>query len=174
MEDRQQGVTVLELLLAMMVAAILATVAIPAWESASAYGRGAAEMNRFAADLAYARSAAIARGHVVALCTSRDGHECSTSPWDDGWIVYADADNDRKREADEPLLREEDGFDSPDRLEGNRLVAHRLAFRRDGLPRGLHNGTVTFTPRPDRQALHRCLIIARTGRVRAEEGSDCP
>jgi len=174
MEDRQQGVTVLELLLAMMVAAILATVAIPAWESASAYGRGAAEMNRFAADLAYARSAAIARGHVVALCTSRDGHECSTSPWDDGWIVYVDSDHDHVREAGETLLREEDGFGNADSLRGNRLVAHRLAFRRDGLPQGLHDGTVTFTPHPDRPALHRCLIIARTGRVRSTRGKDCP
>lgn len=171
---RERGATVFELLIAVAVLGTLTAVAVPAWRSIVAYGRGAAELNRMAGDLAYARSAAIARGEPVALCTSVDGAVCSKSRWDEGWIVYADADGDLTRDPGEPVLREQEGFAGDDRLAGNRLVAHHLGFRRDGLLLGLHNGTITFIPVPDRQVLHRCLVIARTGRVRAANGAACP
>lgn len=174
MNRRERAVTVLELLITVATAGMLATVAVPAWRHVAAYGRGAAELNRLAGDLAYARAAAIARGEPVALCTSSDGAACSKTPWDQGWIVYADVDADLVRDPGEAILRAQDGFASNDRLAGNRLVAHHLGFRRDGLLLGLHNGTITFTPVPDYQAMHRCLIIARTGRVRSADGRDCP
>lgn len=174
MGEREHGVTVIELLITVTVVATIAAIAVPAWRSIAAYGRGAAELNRLAADLAYARAAAIARGEPVSLCTSSDGSACSKTPWDDGWIVYLDTDADLARDPGETILRAEDGFASADRLAGNRLVAHHLGFRRDGLLLGLHNGTITFTPVPDRSALRRCLVISRTGRVRAVNGADCP
>ena len=170
---RENGVTLRELLVAISLAAVFAAVAIPAWRSVAMRGRAAAEMNRLAGDLAYARSAAISRGRLVALCTSRDSSGCSSASWDDGWIVYADTNRNRDHDVGEPVLREEDAFANSDHLTGNRLVAHRFEFQKDGLPRGLHNGTITYTPVPDRQAPHRCVVIARTGRVRAEGGNDC-
>ena len=66
--------------------------------------------------------------------------------WNDGWIVYADTNRNHDHGAGEPILREQDAFANGDHLTGNRLVAHCLECQKDGLPRGLHNGTITYTP----------------------------
>jgi type IV fimbrial biogenesis protein FimT len=167
-----KGFTLIELALVTGLVAIGTAFAVPGLHSLMTYGRRASEINRLHRDLDYARSEAILRGTVVALCTSH-GSVCSNdSDWDGGWIVFVDGNGNLKRDGGEKILRSVPAFSDGNRLTGNRLVAHRLGYRREGFLKGLHNGTITFSATPDRKALRRCLVISRTGRIRTETGND--
>ncbi|MGH8225799.1 MAG: GspH/FimT family pseudopilin [Gammaproteobacteria bacterium] len=167
------GFTLLELLIVTALLALVASFAVPGLHSLLSYGRRATEINRLDNDLIYARSEAITRGQTITLCTSTDGDMCSTEHnWDGGWIVFVDEDENLKRDPDEALLRVKPAFTSSDRLVGNRLVAHHIGYQREGFLKGLHNGTITFSTVPDRRGLRRCLIISRTGRIRAVGAAD--
>ncbi len=173
MERIASGFTLLELLIVTALMALVASFAVPGLHSLLTYGRRATEINRLDNDLIYARSEAITRGQTITLCTSRDGDRCSTdNDWDGGWIIFVDEDGNLERGSGEALLRVKPGFRSNDRLVGNRLVAHHIGYQREGFLKGLHNGTITFSTVPDRRGLRRCLIISRTGRIRAIGGAD--
>lgn len=173
MRRKREGFTLIELTVVMALAALLASIGVPVMHSLTTYGRRANELNRLRADLLYARSEAIARGMTVTLCTSPDGTVCNTHhPWDDGWIIFVDTDSDLDRDLHETLLRVKAPFASEDSLSGNRLVNHHVGYQRSGFLRGVHNGTITFSSVPDRDGLRRCLVISRTGRIRAVDGTD--
>jgi len=173
MYRKQRAVTLLELMLALAILSILAAVAIPAWHATMAYGRRAAALNNLRASLAFAREKAVSRGQIVALCTSTDHAHCDKGDWDEGWIVFVDRDADYKRDAGETVLRVGAALAGKDHLRGNRLIAHHIGFQRDGLMHGVHNGTITYTTTPPRTSLLRCLVVARSGRIRADNGEHC-
>jgi len=169
----REGLTLLELMVVVALASLLACIAVPMLGTFVSYGHRATELNRLLRDLRYARSEAVARGLTVSLCTSPDGAHCNTStPWDQGWIIFVDRDADLKRVSGEAILRVEPAFTSGDHLSGNRLVAHHIGYQREGFLKGLHNGTITFSSEPAHTALRRCLVISRTGRIRVVDNSD--
>jgi len=173
MYRKQRAVTLLELMLALAILSILAAVAVPAWQTTVAYGRRAAALNDLRSSLAFAREKAVSLGRIVALCTSIDHAHCDKGDWDEGWIVFVDRNADYTRDAGEPVLRVDAALAGKDHLSGNRLIAHHVGFQRDGLMHGVHNGTITYTTTPQRQALRRCLVVARSGRIRAANGKQC-
>ena len=173
MRHAQRAMTVLELILTLAIISILTTIAVPAWHNGLVYGHRAAALNDLRASLAFARESAIVRGRTVALCTSRDHRRCDHGDWDEGWIIYVDRNADYRREAGEPVLRVHAGLHMQGRLSGNRLIAHHVGFVRSGLMHGVHNGTITYRSTPPRPGLRRCLIVSRSGRVRAGDSAHC-
>lgn len=173
MYRHQRAFTLLELMLTLAVLSIITLIAVPAWQNTLAYGHRAAALNALRDSLAFARTSAVTHGRTVALCTSADHVNCDEGDWDEGWIVYVDLDRDYDRDTEEPLLRVHPALDSNSHLSGNRLIAHHIGFQRDGLMYGVHNGTITYTTTPPRPALKRCLVVARSGRIRAANGTDC-
>ncbi len=63
-------------------------------------------VNLLMADLNLARSESIKRHAMVALCKSRDGAACSDEAgWHEGWIVFADENNNHAVDTDETVIR---------------------------------------------------------------------
>lgn len=94
-----RGMTLVELLVTLAIAAILLSLAAPSMASfiQSTRLRGAA--NELASTLMYARSEAIKRGQSVTVCKSDNPNavnpSCSTSAtWQQGWLVFVDYDKD--------------------------------------------------------------------------------
>lgn len=88
------GFTLLEMMIALAVLAILATVGIPSFSAARASSRLTAVANEFVATVQLARSEAIKRNRVVKLCVSTDGETCAASVnWNNGWVVQTVPDS---------------------------------------------------------------------------------
>lgn len=106
----QRGFTLLELIIALVAAAILLTVGLPSFQNTVRSGRVTAGVNDMVASMQLARSEAIKRRTVVTLCpndgdTGADANCDLTAPWHEGWIVFEDDNGNVTRDAGEDLLR---------------------------------------------------------------------
>ena len=87
------GFTLFELLIAVAILVIMATLAIPGLSAQIQNSRANAALFEMFSTLSLARSEAIKRGYRVGLCPSEDGISCSnTFSWQDGWILFKDPD----------------------------------------------------------------------------------
>jgi type IV fimbrial biogenesis protein FimT len=91
---RSAGVTLVELITALAVLAILVALAVPNFNDASLSARLNGFANSLVASAQVARSEAIKRNSTITLCSSSDGDTCDGADWDDGWIVLNPTTND--------------------------------------------------------------------------------
>ena len=157
------GVTLLELLMVLMVAAALASAAVPGLSAFVLNAQRTADVNGFVAAVQLARSEAIKRGRPVVLCKTVDGSACGDSDidFDRGWMVFVNDDSDRppRRGGDEPQL-----YAYRPATTGT-IRANRQLFEFRPFGRRSTNGTVTFCDR--RGPNHaRAVIVSFTGRPR--------
>jgi len=87
--SRMAGFSVVELMVTVTVAAVLAAVAIPSMRTFLQNDRMWTEQNALVMSLNAARSEAIKQDVVggVLVCASSDGLTCNTANWSSGWIV---------------------------------------------------------------------------------------
>jgi type IV fimbrial biogenesis protein FimT len=87
---RPSGFSILELIVAVSVAAILFGIGIPSFMDTLRNNRIAAESNELMTALATARSEATKRGIQVSICPA-NGNACAdTTDWKSGWLVFTD------------------------------------------------------------------------------------
>ena len=102
MKIRSRGVTLIELLTALSVLAVLMAIAAPSFRQFTANSRTTAATNQLVTALNIARSEALRRSSDVVVCTSSNQATCSDSDdWADGWIVFADGNRNGTVDADE-------------------------------------------------------------------------
>ena len=75
----QGGFTLLELMVTLAVASILAVIALPSFRDLLRKNQVSSANNALLADLSYARSEAITRGNIVSICPSSDGATCTAA-----------------------------------------------------------------------------------------------
>lgn len=88
---REKGITIIELMVALVVLAVLLAVGVPSFQSFTASSRLTTASNELVGSLALARSEAVRRGARVTVCKSANGAACvTTGTWAQGWIVFVD------------------------------------------------------------------------------------
>jgi prepilin-type N-terminal cleavage/methylation domain-containing protein len=87
---RHAGFTVLELMITVALIAVLSVIAAPSLRDLIKNGRMTSQANDLMTDLAIARGEAVKRGVRTAICTSSNGTACTATPWNQGWIIFAD------------------------------------------------------------------------------------
>lgn len=93
MNRRQQGLTLIELMVTLAVAIVLLAIGIPAFQGIEANSRAVAQANSLVTALSLARSEAVSRGIPVAVCARATDTSCGGSGvWAaGGWLVFTDA-----------------------------------------------------------------------------------
>lgn len=92
---RQDGFTLIELMVTITVMGLLLLVAVPSFNNAMLGSKLSAFANSFTASAQLARSEAIKRNAAITMCASSDGATCAgAGGWQQGWIVFNDKDGD--------------------------------------------------------------------------------
>ena len=98
-----RGFTVIEVMITLAVAAVLLTLAAPAFMDLIAKNRLRSEVYALRGLLMEARSEALTERNNVTVCRSSDGLEC-TGDWSDGYIAFFDNNSDGVVDDDERVV----------------------------------------------------------------------
>jgi type IV fimbrial biogenesis protein FimT len=87
----QRGMSLIELMFAITVLAILLGIGAPSFANLIRDNRVTSLTNDFVGGVALARSEATRRGLPVSLCPTTDGESCEgDSDWSTGWLLFTD------------------------------------------------------------------------------------
>ena len=177
MRERNSAFTLVELLVALAIAALLAAMAVPTFHDWLGAYELANHAKHLAETMTRARTEAVRRGHRVNLCKSPGLNRCADrGTWDAGFVVFVDVNRDGKVGADEAVLEVAGAAPRGITITANRPLDDYVSYTSLGQARMLNGalqmGTLTVC-RSGQKALH--VVLANSGRVRVEKTSDrCP
>lgn len=91
------GFTLIELMVVIIIAAILLTIAVPSFDSLIKRNNVDSLQSKLSSALSTARTEAASRNKVVTICSSKNETNCTGTPapvWSDGWIIFENNDAD--------------------------------------------------------------------------------
>lgn len=165
------GLTLIELMVTIAIAAILLTIAVPNLQSLFINNRLVTTSNNFVASLNTARSEAIRRGASISLRRN----SATSGDWGSaGWTMFVDSDADGTLDGGETTLKIEGALPSPLTLYANNNFLNYIRF----LSSGQSNNSGTFVICYDGvlqqggDARSRAIIVNATGRVRVAQDAN--
>ena len=171
---QNSGFTLVEMMVTVALVAIVVAFGIPSMTEFSKNDRLTTNINTLIGHLSYARSEAVKQSVQVALCVSNNSNDpnpsCTGGNWEDGWIVYVDADGDDSFTAGEEVLRVQPALEGSNTLTPGGGIANQVIYDY----RGFAGVVGTFLLCDNRAGPHgKTVTITNTGRVRAEGESPC-
>lgn len=100
----QRGFTLIELMITLAIFAVLLAVLVPSYSDMTLGSKLRSLANDLVAGAMLARSEAIKRNSVVRMCVSADGESCIAGGWEQGWVVFHDANDDGALDEGEAVL----------------------------------------------------------------------
>jgi type IV fimbrial biogenesis protein FimT len=173
------GFTLIEMLVAIAIAAILLALAAPSFEDAAVSSKVSDIATKVAVAANNARSEAIKRNGEVVVCMSADGATCAGSgSWEQGWIAFVDrnpkngARDPAATSPDEPIV-----FSEVATTSGYKIIEKdgktSLSFPSTGI--GATQGTFTVCRSTPVHKSQRTVLISPMGKgsVQKLEGTTC-
>lgn len=164
-----RGFTLVELLIAVLLLAVLLTLAAPAFMSFVTNTRLTSQANELVADLMLTRGEAAARSTSVMLCKAASSTTCATSgtDWSSGRIIWADTNGNSTLDSTEVIKYTQE-------LTGD-VVLTASSSQITFLPYGNTSGTAswTFTFCPPNSQTGRQVKVPLTGRATATKIETC-
>jgi len=170
--SKQSGVTLLELMVGIAVAAILAMLAAPSFNRLIASTRLNTQTTELLSSLQYARTEALNRNQNVSVCRSPNpaaappacGVSNDNGTWATGWLVFTDGGAAGVVDGTDQVLRVGQPaialvFDVPPRY------SNWLGFSATGRPRAGVNGAANGTIILCNGVLRRAIRISIAGRI---------
>ena len=167
----EDGFTLFELLISLVIVAILVSLAIFGFQQYFRYQEVQNSQQLILQTIQFARSKAMQQSHHVVICASSDQSSCTTQGWQQGFIVFTDKNNNRQ-------------FDHHDVL----LAAHRFDLRYANLSwASLNTQRLSFVPNNGRPlgsngSFHYCsnqskfnyaIAISNVGNTRVHQSPSC-
>ena len=164
---RRPGFTLIEMLLALAVMAVLIAIAVPSFEALLLESRLTSAVNALVHAVHLARVVAHQEIRNVVVCRTDDGGGCAAAGnWNSGWIVFVNDDGD-----DPPVVDPgETVRHAVQPLAVPSILSNRRAYVVRPMDRRATNGTVTFCDRRGVPSA-RAVVISYTGRPRVTSRS---
>lgn len=157
----QRGFTIIELMIAVLVSAVLLTIGVPSFATLIANNRVTAQANELVGGLNLARSEAIKNGQRVSVCSSTDGSSCAANTdWATGWLVFNDSDGNGAVASADDILRAFEAAAGNSTITGS---ANFVTYQGDGST----NATIDFDmsiPNGNSSETRR-VCVARAGNI---------
>ncbi len=160
-----RGATLLETMVVASIAAIALAIGLPSYQGVIERQRVSSAMHLLSAHMASARNTAITYRIPTLVCPSNRAGGCrSDGDWSQGWLMFFDADGNRRPDLPQDILRDENAPIHP----SLRIVSSRGRPLIRYLPDGGSAGS-NITVRVCRQGqLMGRVIVNNLGRVRTE------
>ena len=166
----QQGVTLIELMVAVIIMGILASIAVPSFNTFLKNSRLTTQINYLVTAINLTRSEAIKRNSSVTVCKSNTGNTCAGN-WTDGWIVFADENSDGAVDGGEAVIRVYGALKGGNTLNFGK---NRITYSAEGIAIGFNSTFILCDDRDDStDASHaKGIVTSNTGRARLAIDSD--
>ncbi len=165
----QSGFTIIELMITLFIAGILAAIAAPSFTSMIQDNRLVTQVNELQASIALTRSEAIQRNNNTTLCRSANNTACGGN-WENGWIAFLDSDGDGNVDGEEIFLVH-GGVSGANTIRAS--SSDILTYTANGLGSvGLDNTFIFCDDRDNPETHARGIVISSTGRARLAIDSD--
>lgn len=169
---RENGFTLIELMIAIGLAGLLLSAAVPALDTFVSNARQTGAINDFVSSIHQARSTAITTNARVTICPSSGGTNCEAVSWDEGWIVFSNRNGDLIVDGDETIVASSGSANGLTIQSGQ--FSTFITYRPNGrvLNASLNGSSGSFTVCDRRGAKHaKVMVIDLSGRPRLSETS---
>jgi type IV fimbrial biogenesis protein FimT len=163
MSNREQGFTLVELMITLTVLAIVLAIAVPTFTTTMNSIRQRTQVNQLLADLHFARSRAITSRQPVSICAGASGCD-GLARWSGQVVVFDDLNADGVLDELDTLLRTSAVASSHSWTWRNFRKQRHMTFKPDGTTHSL-NGTFVLC-RQDTKL--KKIVINVTGRARLD------
>lgn len=176
------GFTLVELMIVLSIAAILAALAAPSFTKTIRSVNMSSAVNSFIADASFARSEGVRRGGDMVMCRSNDPEaanpSCATgSGWESGWIVFYDQDSTQSVTSGDLILRRQALITGVNTIEASSTT--KLVFTATGRLQNLSGGamSLTFGSPPNYSSEEQRMVCVSVGgrvKIKGDGYTSCP
>ena len=163
---KQRGLTLVELMITIAIAAILITIGGPGISSLLQQNRIVADINDLSAVARIARFTAVDQSTPVTLCPTADYINC-TADWTRPKMAFIDDNNNGEHESGEMMLGTTEKINSSNVLSG---ISGTLTFQADGSVSSA--ATIKICPQSGDVKQASALILSLFGRIAVANDSD--
>jgi type IV fimbrial biogenesis protein FimT len=176
MKHTHRGFTLIELMTAVLVLAILLGMGIPSYRDMARNNRVTTSANDLVTSLSMARSESLRRSVPVSVCASTDGETCvtanatTTTDWTTGWIAFKDVNSNGTFDAGDEVLQKWGAPSGDTKLRGSGSF---IAYTTTGmLADSIRNFDVYFNNCAGNKARH--VNVTLIGLVTTTSNTACP
>jgi len=167
---KNSGFTLLELVITVALLSIVMAIAVPSMTVFNQNDRLTTNINALVGHLGLARSEAVKRSQQVSICVSSDSLTCTGGNWEDGWLVYADTNNDGSLNGTDETLRVQQALGGENKMKPTG-IGSQVTYDYRGFVTATGNFLLCDSRSGD---LGKTITITTTGRVRFEDDATCP
>ena len=165
----QQGVTLIEQIMVLVIVTALTGMAIPPIRKLLGRNQLQVAQTDFIGALRHARETAIVSGKRTLFCPTRDGSRCHDSTrWDSGWLLGHDANGDDQPD-NRPLYVSQGHSYHGKLIISSTAGRHVVRFHPDGSASGSNITLLFCQPSSAKQTLS--VVVSNSGRVRGAQAS---
>lgn len=164
-ESGNKGFTLIELIVTVSIASVLAVVAVPSFTQFIDESRDRAVVHKLIKSLVAARSEAVVRAAPVSL-SAIDGN------WANGWLSWVDTDGNGSYDDGEAIQKSTVVSDGA-AITGDRggTAVNTIAFSRDGFLNDAAAIVISYRTSPEYCSRDRNISVSLTGQVSVTERS---